>query len=361
MSSTLGLSRRSPAALLSVSFPQMMRRLSRGGRPFGVGVAAFVVFQFIAIQLAAPAGAALLAYDPFTVGAGPADYVAGDEGAGTDVLGGQNPATGPTAFYTGPWIQSGGDAQAVKDIGSLSYPLFPQAGGQVQETLQFICCTFGRTGREIAGGLGGGRDPQTIYQSFLIDFGTQGTDAPTDFGKRAYEMWNGGIGDSFLAVDLFLNHFSGINELTLAVTTPSGTVSIAVAGGGLDLDDLAGVHLMVLKFEFDPAAADVVTLFMDPTDSIEANYLPAAQVAVATSDLVITHHGAFSQFTFSGSGHIPGAFDEVRWGDTFADVTPFLTDVTEVPEPSALPLLAAGLLGMILMGGRARQRRRRRA
>ena len=299
----------------------------------------------------------MLAYDSFTIGAGPADYVAGDEGTGTDVLGGQNPATGPTPFYTGPWIQSGGDSQAVKDIGSLSYPLFPQAGGQVQETVQFDCCSFGRSGREIAGGLGGSRDPQTIYQSFLIDFGSQGTDEPTQFGKRGYEMWNGGVGDAFLAVDLSLNSFSGINDLTLAVTTVSGTLSIAVSGGGLDLDALAGVHLVVLKFEFDPVAADVVSLFLDPTDSIESNYIPAASIAVATSDLFITHHGAYTGFTFSGAGHVPGAFDEVRWGDTFADVTPFLA-VTAVPEPAALPLFAAGLLGMILMGSRSRQRRR---
>lgn len=325
-----------------------------------VGAVTFAVYQFVAIQLAAPASAALLAYDPFTVGVGPADYVAGDEGAGTGVLGSQNPATGPTAFYTGPWIQSGGDAQVVKDIGSLSYPLFPQAGGQVQETLQFSCCTFGRTGREIAGGLGTGREAQTIYQSFLIDFGTQGTDAPTDFGKRAYEMWNGGIGDSFLAVDLFLNHFSGTNQLTLAVTTAAnGTTSVAVGGGGLTLDALAGVHLIVLKFEFDPLLEDLVSVYLDPTDSIESNYTPAASISVATSDLIITHHGALTQFTFSGSGHIPGAFDEVRWGDTFADVTPFLTDdPTAVPEPPAFPLLAAGLLGMILFGGRIRYRRR---
>lgn len=349
---------RSAAASLCAPFQRAMRCWSRGSHPIVVGTVAVIGFQLISFPLAAPAGAALLAYDPFTVGAGPADYVAGDEVAMTGLLGGQNPATGPTPFYTGPWIQNGPDSQVVKDIGSLFYPLFPQAGGQIQETVLFGCCSFGRSGRELTDALGGGDDPRTIYQSFLIDFGTQGTDSPTDFGKRAYEMWNGGIGDAYVAVDLFMNHFAGINELTFSVTTASGTLSVPVSGGGLTLDALAGTHLIVLKFEFNPADPDVLSLFFDPTNSIEANYLPAALISVANSDLLITHHGAYTGITLSGPGHIPGAFDEVRWGDTFADVTPFLT-ATDVPEPAALPLFAAGLLGMgLMMSGRFQQRRR---
>lgn len=292
------------------------------------------------------ASADVIVYDPFLIDGGPSAYLVGDEDAGTNVIGGQNPLTGPNpAFYAGGWIQSGGDSQAVQDVGSLSYPFFPSAGARMQETLQFSCCTFGRSGREIAGGLGGGLQSRTIYQSFLIDFGTSGVDDPTQFGFHGYETWNGGIGDSFKAVDLFVNHFSGITDLTLAVTTPSGTQMQTLAGN-LDLEDLAGTHLVVMKFEFNPFAPDVVSVFLDPTDSVEANWAPAASIAVNTSDLFITHHGLLTQFQFSGSGHIPGGFDELRWGDTFADVTPF------IPAPGAATLLGIGAWGLL-----ARRRR----
>lgn len=310
---------------------------------------------FGAVQFTAPAQAVLLVYDPFLIGVGGGAYLEGDENANTNLIGGQNPIAAPTAFYAGGWVQSGGDGQAVKDIGSYGYPLFPSAGGRVQETVQFDCCTFGRTGREIAGGLGGGRDARTIYQSFLIDFGGLGadTDPRTDadpnnngnIGYHGYEMWNGYNGDSpdgEKAVDLYINHFSDTFDLTLAVTTPSGTTSAPLNGGGLTLEALEGVHLVVMKFEFEPAGTDVVTVYLDPTDSIETNWTPAASISVNSSDLFISHHGLFSQFQFTGGAHDTGGIDELRWGDTFADVTPF------VPEPTSLALASLGMAGLLL-------------
>lgn len=303
--------------------------------------------------LLGPAGAAhalLLAYEPFEYGdvAVPSEgqYAVGNEDSGVNLLGGQNPTLDPDGFYTGPWIQNGGDSQVVKPLPSLAYPGHPAGvGGIQQETLQFDCCTFGRTGREIAGGLGGASDSRTLYESFLINFGTQGTDDPTQFGLRGHELWNGGIGDAFLAVSVGVNSFAGISDLSLRVATTSGTTTVAVDGGGLNLPTLAasngGTHLVVLRYDFDPTAPDVVSLYLDPVSYLEPG-VADAQIAVATSDLEITHEGAFTQYTFSGSGHVPGAIDEIRWGTLFRDVAPF-----DVPEPGAAWLLALGAAGLV--------------
>jgi hypothetical protein len=314
--------------------------LAREMRTFG-----WVAVVASLLGLAGTANATLFAYEPFEYGdvAVPSEgqYAPGNEDAGTNLLGGQNPVIGPTAFYTGPWIQSGGDSQVVKAVPSLAYPGFPLGiGGIQQETLQFDCCTFGRSGREIAGGLGAGVGPRLVYESFLIDFGNQGTDPPAEFGFRGHELFNGGVGDALRTVNLFLNHFSGVNELSLEVTTPSGSTLVPVAGGGLDLQTLAatngGTHLVVLKYVFGAGSPDVVSVYLDPMTPFEP-VTPDAEISVAASDLVITHQGAFTNFTFSGAGHVPGAIDEIRWADTWAAATPV------VPEPGTLSLLMLGL------------------
>lgn len=319
-------------------------------------LAACAVAAVCLVLPSSKAQAALLAYEPFEYGdvAVPAEgqYMVGDENAGTGLLGGQNPVIGPTAFYSGPWVQAGGDSQVVKAVPSLTYPKFQAGIGGIQgETVQFDCCTFGRTGREISGGLGVGRDARTIYQSFLIDFGTQGTDAATDFGKRGHELWNGynpDNPDSTLAVDLFVNHFAGVNELSLGVHTLSESTTVPLSGGGHTLESLAGfnggTHLVVMKYEFNPTDPDVVTVYLDPKIPTEPVHV-SAQVVIEASDLFITHDGAFTNFTFSGGGHVPGAIDEIRWGETYEDVN-LLSGV--IPEPATLSLVGFALLGGLL-------------
>jgi hypothetical protein len=336
--------------------PEAWVRFLRRSAPSLLGAATFAILT----SLASPALATLLAYEPFLVGPTPADgeYVAGDEVLGIGVLGGQNPVIGPTDFYAGPWIQSGGDTQVVKDLPSLSHPSLAEGiGGIQEETIQFSCCTFGRTGRALSGGgLGGGPLTISLYESFLIDFGNQGTDDVTQFGLRGHELWNGGIGDTFRTVFLFVNSFEPINTLTLRVDTASGTQTVPVGGGMLDLAALAatngGTHLVVMKYDFRPSDPDVVSVYLDPADVTQPG-TPDAQISIAASDLFITHQGAFSNFTFSGSGHVPGAIDEIRWGTSFGDVMP-----TPAPEPAQAMLVAVGaasLLSARLRSGRRRQ------
>jgi hypothetical protein len=50
--------------------------------------------------------------------------------------------------------------------------------------------------------------------------------------------------------------------------------------------------------------------------------------------------GAFTNFTFSGGGHIPGTIDEIPWGDSFPDVTP-------VPESAASLLVGAAVAALV--------------
>ena len=118
-------------------------------RPSRLGLVAMMCL--LAAGLAGESQAQLRAYDPFQTsyaGVATGPYTPGTEDSGPNIAG-QNPTIGPdTSFYAGAWVQSGGDNTSVDDIPSLSYPNFPQGKrGQVAESTQFSCCTFGRNGR----------------------------------------------------------------------------------------------------------------------------------------------------------------------------------------------------------------------
>jgi hypothetical protein len=325
-------------------------------RPSSLRLAAAA--SLVAAVFVAKANADLLAYDPLQTGpGGPAvtgPYVPGTEDAGPNIAG-QDPTIGPdTSFYSGAWVQSGGDNTSVDHIPSLSYPNFAQGRrGQAAESTQFSCCTFGRNGRPFgdvfgtgSNGLAADGNNHVLYGSFLIDFGTVGTNTPWpaagNEGKHGFEMWSAPIGDAFLAVDLAFNYYTGDPLLFLNVLGTRQNLA-----GNWTRDALAaingGTQLVVVKLEFtDANFEDRVTVYLNPTDSIESNWTPEASIAVPTGALAIWGHSAFSSFQFDGGGANPGAIDEIRWGETFADVTPF------IPEPSSAMLSLIGVAGWFL-------------
>jgi hypothetical protein len=312
----------------------------------------------LAGAVASTAQATLLAYDPLQTGpGGPAvtgPYTPGTEDAGPNI-GGQNPTIGPdTSFYAGGWVQSGGDNQAVDHIPSLKYPNFFQGRrGQLAESTQFSCCTFGRSGRPFgdvfgtgSNGLAADGNYHVLYGSFLIDWGTIGTNSDSgNQGKHGFEMWNDvnePSPDSKLVVDLAFNYYTGDPLLFLNVLGTRQNLA-----GNWTRDALAaingGTHLVVLKLEFtDGNSEDRVTVYLDPTDSIESNWTPEASIGVPTGALALWGHSGLSSFQFDGGGANPGAIDEIRWGTTFADVTPF------IPEPSSLVILMLGAIGLLM-------------
>ena len=180
-------------------------------------------------------------------------------------------------------------------------------------------------------------------------------------GKEGTTLWASFLVEDWVADDgnrvRFANSHVGWNP-------GSNGVGVKVDGGNWKLEDVASgavtdtgvartineTYLMVLKFEFmiggDGETAtweegcDRVTMFVNPTPGAAAPDV-AGTVMSTTTDLAL-----LNVHFYPGSGSSEGAIDEIRLGETYADVTP-------VPEPATLALVALGGLMPLL-------RRRRR-
>jgi hypothetical protein len=119
------------------------------------------------------------------------------------------------------------------------------------------------------------------------------------------------------------------------------------------IDTLA---FLLLKITYGAGDADSAQLWVNPNLSLgEAGLGPAAATDAADN---LTFNGIRLSAGGSQSGGIlaaSGTLDELRIGDTFADVTP---TAAPVPEPTALTALGLGALGL-LTGRRRRQTRKR--
>lgn len=247
------------------------------------------------------ASAALLAYEGFNYGSPGADLV------------GQNGGTG----FSGPWVAGGFNASISNnfDRNSLSIPAsgLSTSGGSV---------LAGVRNDAISG----------VSRTLTTSLGSVGTTAYVSAVLQPAGVIGAGLYSGFFGLTL-----ESPTEPEIFVGKPgSGTNNYAIeerGGSNQRVTTTAAVvgqpMLLVLKAEFK-AGADTFTLYLNPTPGAPepaSGFVLNATVG-SVSALTLYSTGAFST-------------DELRVGQTFADVTP-------VPEPSLAALVWLGMMGAFM-------------
>ena len=250
---------------------------------------------------------------------------------------GRLPATTSPAVvgYTGNWTDIDfGNAEPAVVAGSLVYsdPLYLASSGDragvATGTLggEIAAANSGRTFRlldnstKVTASTAG-----TIYLSFLFQSGQEA--GPTVYQTLA--LYDGGTADA-------------AHNFDAGITTNGGQtgaqynfgVDNAYASTGVAAD--TGVHLFVVKFELSAtAASDKVTVWLNPT--LGAND-PAGGVTVTGKDIT------FDRLALSDYDGNSAAWDEIRFGTTFNDVTLAAEpDTTPDPVPGTISQDATGI------------------
>ena len=254
---------------------------------------------FASCVLMAPARAALLAYEGFGYAPGAA-------------LNGQNGGTG----WAGPW--SAGNPLAFVTVPGLAFGNLSVSGGAATATAKPNPPTGGDiTFEQRQAAVSFGDNNTTLYLSFLLR---------PEAGFGFYGGFNFG--------DLFIGKSGPVPTYSLESGGGNIASSTTVAQEGETV-------LLVLRAQFLPGN-DVFSLFVNP--------VPAApEPLLADATMINFDLPASSLVTINNAG--AWTLDEIRLGETFADVTP-----AAVPEPPVALLLAAGLIAGVLMRTRGKRR-----
>ncbi len=272
----------------------------------------------LATLLAATCGhAAVSAYDPYLTGANPGDgeYTLGN-------VGDQNPTV---LGYTGAWINNSANSPQVSATG-LSYSnssgTLNVAGGSIATVN-----TLTRSGRVLSAPVTSGTNT-TLYMSVLLQLESVGGG---DY--RSFEIQDGGFDDNTQrrlqighggATD-FLN--SGTNYGLRLFSNDSFRLDLGAAD--------TNVNLFVLKFVLsDQGNGDSITVWRNP-DMGGAE--PGTNNGTLSGFNLTFDRTSLARFGGDGTSTTDIASDEIRFGDSFASVTP-------IPEPSAVLLGAIGSL-----------------
>jgi hypothetical protein len=262
----------------------------------GRALRGFVLASFLVSCIAGTARADLLSYEPF-----------GYSNFGGDL---QGSAGGGSLGFASPWLPGGFNASISNNYdvapGSLSFGALLTSGNRANSV----------STTAIAG----------LTRNLAAPIGTTGTTRYYSLLLRPEGIVGGGAFNGFFGLNLEL-----AGEPELYVGKPGGGAlsqyAIEDRGGGGQVPSpfpvVAGqTSLLVVKAEF-LANNDRFTLYVNP--------LPGGPEPLAGTVKFNSNLGTVSGFTLYSSGAF--SVDELRLGETFADVTP------AVPEPGAMALL----------------------
>ena len=174
-------------------------------------------------------------------------------------------------------------------------------------------------------------------------------------GKEGTTLWA-----SFLVEDWKANDGYRVRLTNSHIGWNPGAygVGVEVQGGNWQLSDIASgslvdtgisralnqTYLMVLEIDFLlggegelatwEEGSDNVTLYVNPTPGLAAPDVAGTVLTTSTDLSILGIH------FYPGSGYDEGAVDELRFGASYANVTP-------IPEPATLILLGLGSVAML--------------
>lgn len=250
------------------------------------------------------ADAVLLAYDGFVAGSDNAagEYIANP---GADTSGryklreGQNPAI---PGFKGEWRMKSG---AEYELGTTRLPSLSYSDGAARLSTSgnaiFRKHLVGSSSRALdTKTLGLDVGGTTRYFSFLIKLDDPAAQSRIEFSEEEF----------------------GVSGAGLRIQTDGANFIATVNGQNTTLTATdKNTHLFVWKLTLVDGVADSWELFMDPKLASESSNMPVALRDIVDNSIDLTHLTIFRGFKGSVGGNSV-IFDEIRIGETWADVTP---------------------------------------